>query len=148
MNRINVLFNALIILLMITFVVLAVKVNAQTVGEIYADEDGAYLMLGTDAELPATKYTYIASENGGYTINITWHLSADNPFVPERGTNKEYVEAFLNYDLKGGIGGIDLVVLDKEEIPDGNSESTDVQTRLSIDKKGRCQAVIQFKNNG
>lgn len=145
MNRINLLFNILIGIFIIAFTFVAVQVNAQTVGEIYADGEEAYLILGEDAELIATNFTFTESANGNYTINATWDLSDGNSFVPEKGVNKVYLETYFNNE-DDGKGDFDVIELGSgDNSSQDNMASFEVQAKATINKNGKCHAVIHYK---
>ena len=93
MKKISLLFGTMLMAGLLSFT----QVNAQPDGFVFADEDFAYLNLGNDYFLAADTYNYVETPSGNYTVNVTWYLSPDNPYIPEKGVNKVTLLGFIDW---------------------------------------------------
>ena len=124
MKKISFLFGTLLMAGLLSFT----QVNAQIDGFVFADEDFAYLTLGDDYFLAAETYNYVQTPSGNYTVNVTWYLNPDNPFIPEKGVNKVTLLGFIDW---WWIIPIEVSIDD-----------------AVINKHGKCHAVFHVNGSG
>ena len=68
------------------------NVNAQAI----VDHDTQlYLTLGTDNMLPSCYNLVVTTPSGNLLFNLEFQLTEGNPYIPENGTNKLYLEQWL-----------------------------------------------------
>jgi hypothetical protein len=129
-------------LLLVAGLISICQLNAQSNASVYAYEDVAELSLGSDFQLPTSVYNYVETSSGNYTINATWYLSDGNMYIPEKGTNKVMLVAYLNHS--GGIGDPFIGVLGVNSIGD---EEMQVEGEATINKHGKCHVVFHVNAN-
>lgn len=123
MKKLKLLFGVLLV----TGVFTLSQVNAQDY-DIALVNDIAYLYLGGET-LETSDYNYVETNNGNYTVNITWYLTPGNEFIPNKGTNKVLLTAL-----------IDITFFPNLILHTTEGEAT-------INKHGKCHIVLHINGS-
>ena len=78
------------------FCMAGVLFSTSASAQAIVDHDSQYyLTLGTDVNLPSIYNLHVITPSGNVLYNLEWQLTEGNPFIPENGTNKLYLEQWL-----------------------------------------------------